>query len=149
MKRLMNSIVLGLLLTVPLLFATSVSAESIAVIVNKDNPVNSLTLQQVKMIYQDEMVNWEGGDKIEVFDLSSDNPLRQKFSNTVLGKSAAKSEEEWSNKRTTNTAKNPPTTVKSKVLVLYKVAKSKSAIGYLPASAVKGKGTIKVVAEIN
>jgi ABC-type phosphate transport system substrate-binding protein len=149
----MRGIIVGLItffvLACTALVVAPADAETMAVVVNKNNPVASLSIAQIKRIYQDGMVRWPGGDKIKVYDLPVDNPGRVRFSKEVLGKAADRVASEWANKKVTNTAKNPPRIVKSKVLMLYKVSKSKSAIGYLPLSMAKGKAMVKVMATID
>ncbi len=131
------------------LVVSPANAETMVVVVNKKNPMTSLSIAQVKRIYSDDMVRWPDGEKIRVYDLPVDNSDRAHFSRSVIGKDAAKVASEWANKSVTNTAKNPPTIVKSKVLMLYKVSKSKTAIGYLPASMAKGKAMLKVMTTID
>ncbi len=149
----MRGFIVGLIaffvLTCAALAVAPADAETMAVVVNKNNPVASLSMAEIRRIYQDEMVRWPGGDKIEVYDLPVDNPGRVTFSRRVIGKAADRVAADWANKKVTNTAKNPPRIVKSKVLMLYKVSKSKSAIGYLPLSMAKGKAMVKVMATID
>ncbi len=149
MKALLIGVVTFLVLACSALVAVPASAETMAVVVNKNNPIASLSMAQIKRIYQDGMVRWPGGEKIEVYDLPVDNPGRSLFSKRVIGKAADMVASEWANKKITNTAKNPPRIVKSKVLMLYKVSKSKSAIGYLPLAMAKGKAMVKVMATID
>lgn len=151
MKALLVGVVTFFVLTCSALAASPAGAETMAVVINKNNPIASLSVAQIKRIYQDEMVRWPGGEKIEVYDLPVDNPGRVLFSRKVIGKVAVRVASEWANKKITNTAKNPPRIVKSKILMLYKVSKSKSAIGYLPLAMVKGKARdrVRVMATID
>jgi ABC-type phosphate transport system substrate-binding protein len=131
------------------LVVSPANAETMAVVVNKNNPIATLSMAQIKRIYQDDMVRWPSGDKIQVFDLPVDNANRAQFSRSVIGKSPEKVAAEWANKKVMNTAKNPPQVVRSKVLMLYKVSKSKTAIGYIPLSMAKGKAMLKVMATVD
>jgi ABC-type phosphate transport system substrate-binding protein len=149
MKVFLTGVITFFVLTCAGLAAAPAGAETMAVVVNKNNPIASLSVAQIRRIYQDEMVRWPGGDKIEVYDLPVDNPGRAQFSRRVIGKAADRVAADWANKKITNTAKNPPKIVKSKVLMLYKVSKSKSAIGYLPLAMAKGKAMVKVMATID
>lgn len=148
MRGLVVSLI-AFFITCSALMASPANAETMVVVVNKNNPIVSLSIAQVKRIYSDDMVRWPNGEKIRVYDLPVDNSDRAHFSKSVIGKNAAKVASEWANKSVTNTAKNPPKIVKSKVLMLYKVSKSKMAIGYLPASMAKGKAMLKVVLTID
>ncbi len=149
MKGFIVGIMTFLLMASSALLAAPTSAETMVVVVNKNNPIATLSIAQIKRIYQDDMVRWPGGEKIQVYDLPVDNSNRVQFSKSVIGKPAAKVAAEWANKKMTNTAKNPPQIVRSKVLMLYKVSKSKMAIGYIPLSMAKGKGMLKVMATID
>ena len=149
MKMYLVRIALFLVFISCILLATQASAEPLAVIVNKNNPVSDLSLLEIKMIYHDETTQWPGGEKIKVYDLSLKSKERAQFSEAVIGKSPDEVEAEWANKTITNTAKNPPVTLKSKALVLYKVKKDKSAIGYVPISMIKGRLSIKKVAIVD
>jgi len=123
------------------------SAEQIAVIVNKANQVSKMGLDEVKKFYTNDVLTWPDGKNVNLYDLTTGDPARQGFSNKVLGKDAEKVAEEWANKKITNSAKNPPVTVKSSILVLDRVGKDVSAIGYLLQSDVKGDD-VKVIATL-
>ena len=148
MKGLIIGIATFFVLTCSALAVVPANAETMAVVVNKNNPIAALSMAQIKRIYQDDMVRWPGGEKIQVYDLPVDNSSRARFSRSVIGKSAETVAAEWATKKMTNTAKNPPQVVRSKVLMLYKVSKSKTAIGYLPMSMAKGKAMLKVMATV-
>ncbi|MDH5637183.1 MAG: hypothetical protein OEZ04_01680, partial [Nitrospinota bacterium] len=61
---------------------------------------------------------------------------RQVFSAKVLGKAPQDVTMEWASKRITNTAKNPPTILKSQLLMLSKVAHDTNALGYISEEGV-------------
>ncbi len=130
------------------LLVTQAKAEPLAVIVNTENPVNQLSLNEIKMIYQDRRITWSGGDKINAYDLSTISPERALFSKTVIGKSPDKVTEEWANKKISNSAKNQPRVVSKIKLVLYRVKKDKFAIGYVPLSMISGESSVKKVAVV-
>ncbi|GMT42450.1 MAG: hypothetical protein IEMM0002_0861 [bacterium] len=119
------------------------SAEDILVIVNKVNPVNSLTADDIKRFYKNIDVSWEWGATVNLFDLPLTNDARRDFSEKLLGKSAMEVATYWANKKITNTAKNPPTSLKSETLMLTKVATDAGAIGYVSKSKVNSQ--VKVV----
>jgi ABC-type phosphate transport system substrate-binding protein len=112
------------------------SAESIAVIVNPANPVNSLAMEDVKKYYSDIISMWPNREHISIVDLPMEDATRQIFSRRVLEKNPEDVMMEWASKRITNTANNPPMIIKSPVLVQAWVATQKWAIGYMPASMV-------------
>lgn len=118
-------------------------AEKVVVIVNEANG-QSLSVNDIKGIYTDNVIQWSDGSEISSYDLPVKNGSREVFSQNILGTSATDVAKSWANRKITNTAKNPPKTKKEKLVVL-SVAKKKNAIGYVSESAVAGKSGIKVV----
>ncbi len=142
MKRLVLIFILAFFVTGIPFCVGKVNAESVAVIVNKDNPVSEMSISDIKKIYQDQMIKWPGGGKITVYNLPVNNSTRVLFSESVLKKPAEQAEKELANKMITNTAKNPPVTLKSNILVVFKVKKDKNAIGYVPLSVAEKKSNV-------
>lgn len=144
-KRLTAIILTGLLIVMS--FAKSAGAgEILAVIVNKANPVESLSQTDIKKIYVNTTLNWPDDTPIIIFDLSIADPLRAAFSERILGKSPDKVAEEWAHLKITNEAKNPPITVKSQSLIIRKVANEKGAIGYVSLTVLRNyQGMVKIV----
>lgn len=124
--------------------AAPASSEHIAIIVHRDNPINSITRAQLKKYYSDIITAWPDNTHIKVYDLPIKDTARRVFSDKVLHKLPEIVTMEWANKRITNTAKNPTSTVRSQKVMLMKVSKDKTAIGYLPVKMVK-KSLVKVI----
>lgn len=141
----MRSIISIVIAVVFSLQARASFAETVAVIVNNGNPVNSLDLNKIRKIYTNNTLSWPDGMPIAIYDLSVHDPLRAVFSENVLGKAPSKVAEEWAHLKITNQAKNPPMPVKSQQLIIRRVAKEKGAIGYVSLSAVKDNSEVKVV----
>jgi ABC-type phosphate transport system substrate-binding protein len=118
-------------------------AEKVVVIVNAKN-AQSLTAADVKNIYNDNVVTWESGARITVYEPPLASEARETFSQKVLGTSARDAAAEWSNKKITNSAKNPPT-AKPDSVVVNKVARDPDAIGYVRADAATGKEGIRII----
>ena len=135
-----------LFILVNLMLVPLALAESVVVIVNEANTQN-ISEADIKGIYNDNLVQWNDGSGIRSFDLPTRDPIREIFSQNVLGISARDSAREWANRRITNTAKNPPKTKREKLVVLY-VMKDPHAIGYVSKSAIEGKTGIRVVLTI-
>ena len=112
------------------------SADSIAVIVNPANPINILTIDEVKKYYSDIIFMWPNREHISIIDLPMEDATRQIFSKRVLERNPEEVMMDWASKRITNTATNPPTIIKSPMLVQSWVATQKWAIGYIPSSMV-------------
>jgi len=142
MQRFVLTLVLSLFIISTPLFISRVSAETVAVIINKDNPISEINISDIKKIYQDKMIKWPGGGKISIYNLPVDNSTRVSFSEGVLQKPAEQVEKELANRMITNTAKNPPITLKSNILVIFKVKKDKNAIGYVPLSVAEKKSNV-------
>jgi ABC-type phosphate transport system substrate-binding protein len=120
---------------------------AVAVIVNRANPVSSMTVDDLRRYYSDALLSWPGGEKVKIFDLPMDDATRQVFSAKILGKAPQDVTMDWANKRITNTAKNPPTILKSKLLMFTKVAQDVNALGYISEDQVDEQ-KVKVILKI-
>ena len=125
----------------------AIGGESVAVIVNASN-TQQLSEQQVKNIYADIVTQWDSGDKIAVYNLHVDDDTRENFSQKIFGESARKLAQAESNRKITNTIKNPSRT-KSARLVTKLVAKNPNAIGYVPLSMAKQATNVRIVLQID
>ncbi len=132
---------------ISLLLCPVAQAEPVAIVVNPGNPIITMTIEEVKRYYSDILVTWPSGESVKLFDLPMNSPARKVFSLKVLGKRPEDVTMEWANKRITNTAKNPPRTLKSPVLMSSKVGSKSGALGYMPLGKVK-KEKVKVVLTI-
>lgn len=127
--------------------ATVSAGEKIVVIVNVSN-TQTIDAKFVKNVYSDIITTWNDGKKIKTFDLPVNSEVREFFSQTILGMSAKNSAREWSNRKITNTAKNPPRTKKAK-FVATAVSMNKNAMGYVPESLVAGKKGVKIIMTVD
>ncbi len=123
------------------------AADPVVVIVNTANPVTSLDLNTVRKFYENDLLQWDDGKKITLYDLRVKDEARQRFSREVLQKEPDMVAMEWANQKITNTAKNPPRTVSSEVLMQARVGKDPAAIGYLHRSELSSD-QVKVVATL-
>jgi len=139
--------VLTVLCLVLNLVALNVEAtgEPVAVIVNKANPVGSLSEAYIKKIYTNGVLSWPDGIPITMYDLSLQDRLRAAFSEKILGMPADRVAEEWAHLKITNQAKNPPYTMKSEALIIRRVAAEKGAIGYVSYSAARNSQDVRIV----
>ncbi len=144
-------IFLASLIMVPLfVFARTqaANAEPMAVIVNSENNVAGLSDAEIKSLYENDVLSWQNGKPVILYDLPVKDETRKRFSSSILGRDAHEVAREWANKKITNTAKNPPITLSSGVLVQNRVAEDPAAIGYLPKSQVKNR-KVKIVNTID
>jgi ABC-type phosphate transport system substrate-binding protein len=146
MKR--PSFILALLLAASPLWNTSSIAgpDDIVVIVNTQNPVQTIDASDLRPIFQTTKTSWgnSAGDAMPL-NLPEDNPLRQEFDKAVLGLDADRVARYWQDRKIRGGAR-PPMRVSSTGMVLKGVASKAGAVGYVKASEVNP--TVKVVARI-
>lgn len=142
-KRYFSGLILAAIALV--LFEGASFAAGVAVIVNPENPVESMDLNDVKKIYTNNILKWPDGVPIVIYDLSAQDPSRAVFSEKVFEKPAEKVADEWAHLKITNQAKNPPLTMKSEALIIRRISKEKGAIGYVSEAAAKGRTEVKVI----
>ena len=127
-----------------LLASITVQAESgTAVIVNAANTQN-ITRQDISNIYHDRMINWNNGEKIDVYNLPTASPAREIFSQNFLGMGAIAAAAAESNRHITNSSRNVQH-LKRERLVLLSVASDKNAIGYVRNSNLKKISGIRIL----
>jgi ABC-type phosphate transport system substrate-binding protein len=137
----MKKLMIGLLLAS--LFAHTVYAGSVAVIVNSANS-QAASIADVKKIYTDKTITWANGGKIAVYNLPTDDAAAEIFASQTLGMSARDAAAAESNRVISNTARNPQQT-KRDALVASIVAKTPHAIGYISKEQAQGKSGIRVL----
>jgi ABC-type phosphate transport system substrate-binding protein len=140
---------LGLLLSVQALTSareSSAGGEVIAVIVNKQNPSNSLGQNDLRPIFQTTKKSWDFGQDVIPINLLEDSPLRTDFDQAVLGLDPERVARYWTDRKVRGGAR-PPVRVPTTGAVLKAVAAKPGAIGYVRLSEVNG--TVKVVARIS
>ncbi|KPJ91336.1 MAG: hypothetical protein AMJ55_12010 [Gammaproteobacteria bacterium SG8_15] len=125
----------------------TVAGEPVVVIVNEANQ-QSLTQQDIKNIYSDIVFQWQNGERITVYNLPVDAEERETFSRKLFGESAQRMAAEESNRKITNTIKNPSKTKRAR-LVAQLVAKNPHAIGYIPLSMLDKSADIRVVLQFD
>lgn len=126
-------------------FGSALAEEFIAVVVNKANLQESLSVNDIKKIYSNTILKWPDGEPIKIYDLMENDPVREDFSARIFGKSSEKVAEEWAHLKLTNQAKNPPVTMKSQTLIIRRVATEKGAIGYVSLSKVKDSPLVRII----
>ncbi len=134
--------VLSLLVPVAVFAAV---ADPVVVIVNSENSIVSVTPSYLRKLYNNELLKWPNGVPVTLYDLSADDPVRELFSEVVLGKSSHKVTEQWAQLKITNQAKNPPFIMKSQPLVINRVSLEKGAVGYVLLSSVKNNSSVRIV----
>ena len=146
MKNIISTILLWSALSL-VSMQNALGGESVAVIVNVSN-TQEISERQVKNIYADMITQWKSGNKIAVFNLRVDDNARETFSQKVFGESARQLAAAESNRKITNTIRNP-TKTKSARLVSKMVSRNPDAIGYVPLSMAKGMSNVRIVLQID
>ena len=133
---------MGLAAVLPAAFA----AEPIVVIINNANE-QALTEQDIKNIYSDIVTHWNNGQRIHLYNLPAKDDARDTFSRTVFGQSTREIMQEESNRKITNTIKNPSITKRASLITAI-VARDKYAIGYLPKNQLRSDTNVRIVLEL-
>ena len=112
------------------------------VIVNKDNPVTSLSVNELQRIFRKQSRMWPHAESIVPVDWDSTSEVRQEFSRRVMGRSVREMAEFWVQQSVTQ-GLAPPSTHKSARAILRFVASVVGAISYVPPGDVDA--TVKVI----
>jgi ABC-type phosphate transport system substrate-binding protein len=125
-----------------------VASEPVAVIVNINNPIDSLNNGDIKKIYNNNTLKWHSGVPIILYDLAIKDPAREIFSKMIFRSPSRKIAEKWAHLKITNQAKNPPINIKNPLLLIKRVALTEGAIGYVSLSALENVNDpdVKIVA---
>jgi ABC-type phosphate transport system substrate-binding protein len=124
----------------PALVASALASETIiAVIVANNQSIDDLKLapNQLSLIYWRKQLYWPKGLRIKPVNLSTEHPLRQQFSQTILGGLPKTQIDYWNGQYFNGVL--PPYSVNSEEAVLRYVSQTNGAIGYVNACAVDGR----------
>jgi ABC-type phosphate transport system substrate-binding protein len=105
------------------------------VIVNKANPVATLSMTELRRIFMKQSRMWPHGEPMVPVDWDSTHYLRAVFSKDVLDRSVREMQEYWVQQSMTQ-GLTPPSTQRSARAVLRFVAGVPGAISYVPPSEV-------------
>ena len=104
--------------------------DGVAVIVNKNNPTDDLTMDELKAIYTGLMKKWASGKPILALNRPATSGTREVFQNKVIGK---------------GTEFDPRLKTKHHKASLMTVSKAITSIAYTSAGALTGEEAVKVV----
>ena len=125
-----------------LIISLTATASDLVVVINKLNPIESLTRSQVIDIYMGRFLTFPDGSPAEPLDLQSNSRLKEKFYLTLVNQNERKVNAYWSRLLFSGRAK-PPLEVSSIEEALQQVIEAKSKMAYIPQSAVTH--SVKVV----
>ena len=127
--------IISLLLScLPLAFAEG-NAPVIAVIVNSEEL--AVATNELNLIYWRKQLYWPKGQRIKPVNLRPEHPLRQQFSQIILGSPPKKHVDYWNGQYFNGIL--PPYSVNSEEAVLRYVAQTSGAIGYVDACHVDSR----------
>lgn len=104
------------------------------VIVHPNNPLRSADRASVADAFLKKVTRWPDGETIRAVDLRADNPVRRRFSESVLKRSVGAVRSYWQ-QRIFSGRDVPPPELESDASVLEFVAKYPGAIGYVAGTA--------------
>ena len=123
-----------LLSGLPLAFAEG-NAPVIAIVVNSDEL--AVAANELNLIYWRKQLYWPKGQRIKPVNLRPEHPLRQQFSQIILGSPPKKQIDYWNGQYFNGIL--PPYSVNSEEAVLRYVAQTSGAIGYVDACRVDSR----------
>ncbi|MFO7645415.1 MAG: substrate-binding domain-containing protein [Desulfosarcina sp.] len=126
MKRI--TVIVGIYLLS--LMAGTVCAAEVVVVVSSQNPIETLSRDQITDIYLGRMVRFPNGNPVKPIDLSESSPTRSEFYSRYLGRSQSQIKAHWWKLIFTGRGQPPPT-VSSGDAMAASVAENPNAIGYL------------------
>jgi len=135
--------IIVILITVTIISSTATAADEIAIIIHRDN-TQTISLEDVKNIYSDNINNWESGARIKIYNAPINTFTREVFSQKVLGLSVHQALATEANKKITNSLKNPTETMRERLIVSI-VSRKRNAIGYVSKAIAESKPNIKIL----
>ncbi|MBI5756716.1 MAG: hypothetical protein HZA12_07300 [Nitrospirae bacterium] len=138
-------VLLALLLYVSNAFANAYARE-LAIISNRDYPLNTITAATVKEIYLGEKMS-EGTIKVRPLE-SKDETIKKKFIEKIMGSTVDGYKAYWI-KKFFQEGITPPTTKASSDELIQAVNQTNGGIGYIWADEVKGDSRVKVLLKID
>ena len=112
------------------------------VVVNKENPVKTLSVVELRSIFMKQSRMWSHAEPMVPVDWDSTHYLRRVFSKQVLNRSVREMADYWV-QQSMQQGLTPPSTQRSARAVLRFVASVPGAISYMPPSEVDD--TVSVV----
>ncbi len=106
----------------------------IAVVVGQKSFITEISIDDLRELYLRRRRLWPNGLRAIPLNLPADNPLRERFSRTVLGRSTQDLVSYWNARYFEGIT--PPTVLPSAAAIRAYLAVEPAAIGYLPAGEV-------------
>ena len=117
--------------------------EAVAVVVDRDNSKNDITLSELKEIFQGKRKEWQDGARIIVLDLEP-GPAREAFNKAVLGMDQSAVDQFWVEQKVRGAGSAPKVVNAGTAVKL--VPRVRGAVSYVPLSAVDASVKVLTVA---
>ena len=117
-------------------------AADYVVIVSKDSPMSSISLDMLKKIYLGQKTSWDAGGKVMSAALSS-GPAHEAFLKAVTAKTPAQFQAFWKQAIFTGSGV-PPKSFSSEAELAKYVGATRGAVGYVSAAAAKDAKVVAV-----
>jgi ABC-type phosphate transport system substrate-binding protein len=118
------------------------AASNLVVIVNKSNPITSLSVAELRRVFSKQTRMWRHGDSMVPVDWDATSDVREQFSRAVMGRTVRQMSDFWVQQSITQ-GLAPPSTQRSARAILRFVANVPGAISYVPRSDVDD--SVKVI----
>ncbi len=105
-------------------------APTYRVIVHAENPSRGVSREFATNAFLKRVTRWDGGERLLPVDLPPTSPLRQRFSEAVLGRSVAAVRKYWQQQIFSGRGLPPPELESEQAVVSY-VSKNRGGIGYV------------------
>ena len=113
--------------------AQTKQAMPFVVVVNKVNPVTTLSVLELRRIFMKQTRMWPHAESMVPVDWDATSPYREAFSKQVLGRTVREMGDYWVQQGVTQ-GLTPPSTQRSARAMLRFVASVPGAIAYVPAA---------------
>ncbi len=113
-----------------LLFVSAAQANTFAIIVNSQNPMNTISRSKIADFFLKKTKTWPDGVPQKFFDRSDDSDLRKDFIRAVIHKSSRDIETYWIGQKLYS-GLSAPTQVSSDTMVEIMVSRFPGGIGYV------------------
>lgn len=131
MSALANVLRIALVVGTGLPAPVAEQAPRIAVIVSKSSPVEHVSKDDLRELYLRRRRLWDDGERALPVNLPAGNPVRERFSRLVLGRSSDELVAYWNGRYFEGIT--PPPVLPTPTAVNAFVADEPNAIGYVPA----------------
>lgn len=115
----------------------------LAVVVDKANPRNDITSEELRALFLGQQREWQDGARVVPLDLEPGSPERQVFNAEVLNMEQSAVDAHWVDQRMRGQQATPPRVAPSVGSVVKLAGKVRGLLGYVPLSAVDG--SVKVL----